>query len=178
MFSKLHSDIRDRDRLSKEALLPETEVSEPPQSSSLTRKLLGTHIAIFSLYTLLFLIAWKLQGKSSQSFVDCTFNNHCKSPPLHISTDVLTFRTAPALQAVEIIPFVADIDAPNSFRGNPSAEVDQAWRDLMEGRLIPPPFLTKQKFDAKWDFRIQHPLIGERTLGNWTKLSPTGRWIW
>jgi hypothetical protein len=140
MFSKLHSEIREGDRLSKEALLPETEVSEPRQSSSLTRKFLGTHIAIFSLYTILFLIAWKLQGKSSQSFVDWTFSNHCKSLPQHLSADVLTFRTAPASQAVEIIPLVADIDSPNSFRGNPSVEVDQAWRDLMRGRLIPPRF--------------------------------------
>ena len=39
------------------------------------------------------------------------------------------------MEAVEIMPFWADIDAPNDFKGNPSVKIDKAWTDLMKGRL-------------------------------------------
>lgn len=50
---------------------------------------------------------------------------------------MLIAPTAPAREAIKLVPKVLDnnLFVKNIYKGNPSPELDQAWEDLVEGKL-------------------------------------------
>jgi hypothetical protein len=176
-------DLKDRDQLSQESLLAENYTPRTPMTATVfTRHAVFIHSIILLLYTILFLTAWYFHGKVSPPALQSTVDIYCLYsfiPMLNAGLFADHF-TAPAAGAVEFVRVLADVDAPNIYKGNPSKELDDAWEDLLKGVLWHARLSRSSNADlelqdiifeyllrscSEWDDNLSHLLMDQEIIG-------------